>query len=320
MSDSPRVSVVIPVHDESASLPELQGRLLEVLQRLEGGFEVIFVDDGSQDDSLDLLRAFNRADPRFRFVSLSRNFGHEAASSCGLRQARGDAVVLMDADLQDPPELIEQFVERWRAGYDMVVARRSSRDGEGAFKRASATLFYRLFNRLSEVPIPRDVGDFRLIDRRLLSHFSELPERTRFVRALLPWLGFRQTVVEFDRPARAGGATKYDPLKLLLLAFQALCSFSLAPLRLCMLIGFVTVIFSMLAAAAIVIDKLFFGIHAEGYALLATGMFLLGGVQLTFLGVLGEYIGRIYTEVQQRPLYVVAESSDTSAAPPQRAA
>lgn len=307
MNSQPLLSVVVPVHNEEHCLVELRRRLTAVLESLDPHFEVVLVDDGSTDASLDLLREFHGSDPRFRYLSLSRNFGHEAASTAGLECARGQAVVLMDADLQDPPELIHELVARWRDGHEMVVARRRSRSGESRFKRASAAVFYRLFALLSDVPIPRDTGDFRLIDRRLLNHFRELPERTRFVRALLPWLGFRHAEVEFDRAPRVAGQTKYNPLKLVMLSFQAFCGFSLAPLRLCMVVGFVTVAFSLMAAMAILVDKLFFGLDVEGYALLATGMFLLGGVQLTFLGVLGEYVGRIYREVQRRPLYVVQE-------------
>lgn len=304
---SPELSVVVPVFNETANLVLLYRRVTEVLEGAGLGFELVLVDDGSSDGSLAVMRDLAGQDFRVRFASFSRNFGHEAASSCGLHLACGQAVVLMDADLQDPPELIPELVARWREGNLMVMARRRRRLGEGWFKRGTSHLFYRLMNRFSEVPMPVDVGDFRLIDRCLVEVFKAMPERNRFLRGMFAWVGFPQTVVEFDRDPRHGGKTNYSPLKLMLLFLDALTGSSIAPLRLATALGLVTVIGALFAATKVLFHKLFFGLDLPGYPLLTVGVFLMGGVQLTILGIVGEYIGKIYKQVQGRPLYVVQE-------------
>ena len=309
--NEPLLSVVVPVHNEEACLERTQAELATVLGRLAEGdllaYEILYVDDGSSDRSLELLRRFAAEERGVRYCSLSRNFGHEAATSCGLRHCRGEAAVIIDADLQDPPELIGEMVRLWREGYQVVAGRRLRRDGESAWTRFTSHLFYRVLGRFSEVQVPLDVGDFRLVDRVVIDHFNQFAERNRFVRALFPWIGFRQTVLPYRRRPPPAGASNYDTFKRLWLALDALAGFSVAPLRLATVIGLGITLMSILAGAAVLVDKLFFGLALPGYALLASGMFFLGGVQLTFLGLIGEYVGKIYREVQGRPLYIVRE-------------
>ncbi|MCH7702089.1 MAG: glycosyltransferase family 2 protein, partial [Planctomycetes bacterium] len=239
----------------------------------------------------------------------SRNFGHEAASTAGLDQARGEAVVLMDADLQDPPELIPEMVARWREGYHVVYAQRKRRAGESWFKRTTAWAFYRLLNSLTQVAVPADTGDFRLMDHRVVADFRRLREQHRFVRGMIAWLGYRQTAIQFDRPSRMGGDPKYGPLKLAALSLDAIMGFSTVPLRIATAFGLLTLVGSICAGGAVLVHKVVWGIPLPGYALLTCGIFFIGGVQMLLLGIVGEYIGRIYTQVQQRPLYVVQEQS-----------
>lgn len=306
----PLLSVVVPAFNEEASLPALVERLAAVLDGEGIRWELVVVDDGSTDSTLALLKQLAARDARVRYASFSRNFGHEAATSCGFALARGDAAVLMDADLQDPPELIPRMLERWREGCDVVAARRRARHGESAFKRASARAFYRLMSWMSEVDIPLDVGDFRLVDRQVIDAFNRFTERNRFVRGLFSWVGFRRGFIDYDRPARHGGETKYGARKLLLLSLDALFSYSLMPLRLISLFGLAVTGLSTLLILVIAAQKLLGILQIEGYALLAIGMFFLGGSILSFLGVMGEYLGKTFQEVQGRPLYLVRESSD----------
>ncbi|WP_210395668.1 glycosyltransferase family 2 protein [Motiliproteus sediminis] len=306
----PELTLIAPAYNEAPNIRPLYEAVLKVLEPAGISFELLFIDDGSRDGTDAEIALLVAADPRVRYARFSRNFGHEAASSCGFRLARGQAVVLIDADLQDPPEVILELHQRWREGYEVVHARRRQRHGETWLKRASAYLFYRGFNRMVERAIPADVGDFRLVDRRVVDHFNALPERNRFVRGMFSWLGFRQTVVEFDRQRRQRGVTKYNYSKLLWLSLDALTSFSAAPLRACMAFGLAITLFSFLIAGTIIFQRLFFDLAVPGYALATSGIFLLGGIQLIFLGVIGEYIGKIYTQVQGRPLYIVAGSSD----------
>jgi polyisoprenyl-phosphate glycosyltransferase len=304
------LSVVVPVYNEEDNLQALYQQLKAILDKEKIIFELIFVDDGSDDRSLEIIKDLSRDDARVRYASFSRNFGHEAASTCGFRMVRGKAAVLIDADLQDPPEIILKMFSKWQEGYEVVYARRSSREGESFFKKFTSRLFYRVINLFSDTKIPVDVGDFRLVDRKAVDAFNCLTERSRFVRGLFSWVGYKQTVVEYERLARRGGVTKYNWLKLLLLSMDAIFGFSLVPLRLCTLFGLATIIFSFFIACIIILQRLFLGLEIRGYALLTTGIFFLGGVQLSFLGVIGEYIGKIFREVQARPLYVVKENSD----------
>ncbi len=304
------LSIIIPVYNEEDNLLDLYREVKKTLDKAGISFELIFVNDGSKDRSLEIIKQLSMNDPRVRFASFSRNFGHEAASSCGFRMARGKAAVLMDADMQDPPEIILKMFLKWQQGFEIVYARRLSREGESFFKKFTSRVFYRFINLLSDTKIPVDVGDFRLVDRKVIDAFNHLTERSRFVRGLFSWVGYNQTVIEYERLPRKGGTTKYNWLKLLLLSMDAIFGFSLVPLRLCILFGISTIAFSFINASIIVFQRLFLDLEIPGYALLTAGTFLLGGVQLTFLGVLGEYIGKIFKEVQGRPLYIVKERSD----------
>jgi glycosyltransferase involved in cell wall biosynthesis len=308
------LSVIIPVYNEEDNLPDLYREVKKTLEKERISFELIFVNDGSEDRSLEIIKQLSMNDSRLRFASFSRNFGHEAASSCGFRMAWGKAAVLMDADMQDSPEIIPKMFSKWQQGYEVVYARRLSRDGESFFKKFTSRVFYRFINLLSDTKIPVDVGDFRLVDRKVIDAFNQLTERSRFVRGLFSWVGYKQTVIEYERLPRKGGTTKYNWLKLLLLSMDARFGFSLVPLRLCILFGISTIVFSFINASIIVFQRLFLDLEIPGYALLTAGMFFLGGVQLSFLGVLGEYIGKIFKEVQGRPLYIVKESSDNKLA------
>ncbi len=301
------LSIVIPLLNEEANLLVLHRRLSETLDRIGCDRRIIFVDDGSVDRSSEIIRDLAARDSDVVGIRLSRNFGHERASTAGLDHATGDAAVLMDADLQDPPELIEKLVEAWQGGAEIVYAVRARREGEGPFKRFSAWLFYRLLNMMSEVHVPRDTGDFRLIDAKVLNALKSCREQDRFVRALIAWTGFRTKAVTYDRPARGGGETKYNRFRLLLLSMDALIGFSILPLRIATAVGLIVTVFSLTMVAIVMFQKLFHQLPIQGYALLATGLFFLGGVQMLLLGILGEYIGRIYRQAQNRPLYLVSE-------------
>jgi dolichol-phosphate mannosyltransferase len=307
--EGPILSIVLPVFNEEGNIRAMYGRLKDVLEAQRIPFEIIFVDDGSTDGSLGLIRSMAAADGRVRFASFTRNFGHEAASSCGLEMVQGQAAVLMDCDLQDPPEMIPEMVTRWHEGFEVVFAQRTSRVGEGLVKRVTSSVFYRLMRRFSEIRLPRDVGDFRLMDRCVVDAFNRLTERNRFVRGLLFWVGFRQTGIPYDRPPRGTGRTKYNWTRLVLLSLDALFGFSLVPLRLCILTGTAVILLCLAIVLTILYQKVFLLLAIPGYALISTGIFFLGGVQLVFLGVIGEYVGKIYTEVQGRPLYIIRESS-----------
>ena len=307
---SPDISIVIPVYNEAENIPDLYREISDTLNDAIISYEIIFVDDGSRDNSLEIIKALSIQDLRVRYTTFSRNFGHEAASTSGFRMVRGKTAVLMDADMQDPAEIIPKMFLKWQEGYEVVHARRLSRDGESFSKKLTSFIFYRFMNIFCDTRIPVDVGDFRLVDRKVVDAFNRLTEHSRFVRGLFSWVGYNQTIIEYQRLPRKRGNTKYNWLRLLLLSMDALFGFSLVPLRLCMLFGIATIVFSFIVAASIVIQRLFLGLAIPGYALLTTGMFMLGGVQLTFLGVLGEYIGKIFKEVQGRPLYIVKESSD----------
>lgn len=302
-----RLSIVVPLLNEEANLRRLYERVSEVFGRLEVDGQLIFVDDGSTDGSARIISELARKDPRVTGLRFSRNFGHEAASTAGLDMADGDAIVLMDADLQDPPELIERMVPMWREGHQIVYARRSRREGETAYKRFTSWLFYRIMNMLSDVDIPADVGDFRLVDRKVLEAVKKCREHDRFMRGLIAWTGFNSTELVYDRPERAGGQTKYNTLKLLLLSLDAAVGFSVLPLRVATAIGFVVMFASLGMVGVLVGQKLLRQLDIPGYALLTAGLFFLGGVQMLLLGILGEYIGRIYRQIQARPLYVVQE-------------
>jgi glycosyltransferase involved in cell wall biosynthesis len=306
----PRYSIVIPVFNEQAVLPVLLRRLDLLMQGLDGVTETIFVDDGSSDTSSIILRAKAKDDPHYRYIALSRNFGHQIAITAGMDVASGDAVIVMDADLQDPPEVVGQMIERWKEGYEVVYGRRLSREGESAFKQWTASLFYKILGRLSTVEIPRDAGDFRLIDRKVLEAFRAMPEQDRFVRGMFAWLGFRQTEVAFHRLPRLAGETKYPLLKMLRLAANGVVGFSDAPLRLAIWGGFAVSAFAVLYAVYVVIHWLAGDSSlVAGWASTIIIVSFLSGINMIMTGIMGLYVGRIYAEVKRRPLYVVREKA-----------
>jgi polyisoprenyl-phosphate glycosyltransferase len=304
----PDYSIVIPVCNEQETLPVLYERLSLLLERLDGSAEVIFVDDGSQDDSFSLLSEMTARDPRFKVLQLSRNFGHQTAISAGLDFAAGQAVAVMDADLQDPPEVLLAMAERWRAGFDVVYAVRERRAGDNWFKRSTASVFYRLLRKLTDVEIPADVGDFRLVDRKAVDAYKMMRENNRFVRGMFSWVGFRQTGVLYRRDERFAGRTKYTMRKMVEFAVDGIVSFSNAPLRLALNFGFAVSIISFLGGIAALLLKLAGAFVIPGWASLVFVMGFLSGVQLGVLGVIGEYVARVYEEAKNRPLYIVSNS------------
>ncbi|GAC1552920.1 MAG: glycosyltransferase family 2 protein [Beijerinckiaceae bacterium] len=295
----------MPIFNEEAALPILVKRLDALLGELDAPAEAIFVDDGSSDTSAIFLEARAKSDPRFRFIKLSRNFGHQIAISAGMDAARGEAIVVMDADLQDPPEVVHEMIARWKDGFQIVYARRLSRGGESAFKRATANLFYRALARLSAVEIPRDVGDFRLIDRTVLEAFKQMPERDRFVRGMFAWLGFRQTAVDFHRPARIAGETKYPMWKMLRLALHGVVGFSDAPLRLAIWMGLTVSAVALLYGLYVIGLYLSHSRLVQGWTSTMVVVSFLCGANMLMTGIIGLYIGRIHAEVKRRPLYVI---------------
>lgn len=303
------ISIVIPVYNEQDCLPALYDRLHALQQSSADSFEFIFVDDGSTDDSRKIIRAFADRRPDVKHIFFSRNFGHEMATTAGLDHAGGDAVVIIDADLQDPPEMIPSLIEEWHKGSDVVYARRLSRHGETIWKRFSAWLFYRIIRSLTDVDIPSDTGDFRLMDRRVVEHLRQCREHSRFIRGLVAWTGFRQTAVSYARDIRHAGKGKYNAARLIMLAFDAVLGFSNVPLRLGILLGAIVCLTSVGLGLSVIVQKLWLGLPIPGYALLVTGVYFLGGVQLFMLGLVGEYVGRAYRDAQRRPLYVIAEKS-----------
>jgi polyisoprenyl-phosphate glycosyltransferase len=299
-------SIVIPVFNEEAVLPVLLRRLDRLLARLGKPAEAILVDDGSSDSSSIVLQALVKRDPRFRYIGLSRNFGHQVAITAGMDAAAGQAIIVMDADLQDPPEVVEQLIAKWEEGYDVVYARRLSRAGESRFKRATAHLFYRMLSRMASVGIPADVCDFRLIDRKVLEALRQMPERDRFVRGMIAWLGFRQTEVAFHRPERAAGETKYPLFKMARLAMNAALGFSDAPLRLAIWCGVLVSCLALLYGGYVFSRWMSNDPHlVAGWSSTIIIVALLCGMNMLMTGIVGLYVGRIHAEVKRRPLYVV---------------
>jgi polyisoprenyl-phosphate glycosyltransferase len=316
----PVYSLVLPIFNEEAVIPLLLKRLDDLIGKLDAPAEVIFVDDGSKDTGPIVLEAKARSDNRYRFVKLSRNFGHQIAITTGMERARGQAVIVMDADLQDPPEVVLDMVAKWKEGFEIVYAQRLTRDGETAFKRVTADLFYRLIAHLSEVDIPRNVGDFRLVDRKALDAFLAMPERERFVRGMFAWIGFRQAVVSFHRPARAAGETKYSLSKMFRLAATGLVSFSDAPMRVALWAGLAISGLAILYGLFVIAMWAAGAELARGWSSIVVLVAFLGGANMLMTGVLGVYVGRVYAEVKRRPLYLVEREigADAEAAEPRR--
>ena len=302
---NPFLSIIVPVFNEENSIPPFLTKLKKVLQNSSLNFEIIFINDGSQDQTLFCLIDYAKSDDRIKILSLSRNFGKEAALSAGIDHSKGDVLIPIDVDLQDPPELIPTFIDHWKQGYDIVYGVRSSRKNDTFSKRASATWFYRIFNKLSPQKIPADAGDFRLIDRRVAEVLKQLPERNRFMKGLFCSVGFRSIVIPYERPYRIKGTSKWTHWKLWNFALDGLLSFSTIPLRIWTYIGAFIAFLSFIYGSYIVVRTLLFGIDLPGYASMLTIILFLGGIQLLSVGILGEYIGRIFIEAKNRPLYIV---------------
>ncbi|HEV2420434.1 MAG TPA: glycosyltransferase family 2 protein [Candidatus Acidoferrales bacterium] len=304
------LSVVVPCLNEQEVICDTHRRLTAVLEQASLAFEVIYVDDGSADETADLLREIQIHDPRVRIVRFSRNFGHQIAITAGLEHASGDAVAIIDADLQDPPEVILEFFRKWMDGYDVVYGVRSERDGETAFKLWTAKAFYRVIGKLSDTPIPLDTGDFRLMDRRVVEALLSMPERDRFVRGMVSWLGFSQFAVPYRRAARAAGATKFSLFKMLRFAADGIVSFSISPLRVATWIGFAASGLAVMGIVLALVEQ-WFGVTGlvKGWTSTFIAVLFMGGVQLICLGIIGEYVGRVYGESKRRPLYVVREKA-----------
>ena len=304
---NPTISIIAPVYNELGNLDELYRRICEVMDSAGESWEMVLVDDGSSDGSSDIIRRLGEQDERIRPVIFARNFGHQIAVTAGLDYSRGDAAVIIDADLQDPPEVILEMMASWRAGNQVVYAVRSEREGETWFKKMTASLFYRIIFRITDVNIPLDTGDFRLMDRQVMDVMGQMRERHRFLRGMSAWVGFRQAGVTYKRVARYSGETKYPFSKMLRLAITAITGFSYFPLQVATYLGFICAGLSILAIPAVAVARLVGEQAFLGQATTLISVLFLGGVQLISLGILGEYIGRVYDEVKGRPLYIVSE-------------
>ena len=303
-----KYSIVIPLYDEEEILPLLVERLQQIMAGLDGPAEVVMVDDGSGDRTFELAQAASAKDPRFKVIQFSRNFGHQLAITAGMDATSGDAVIIMDADLQDPPDVIPQMVEKWREGYEVVYGRRQRREGEGPFKTVTASVFYGLLHRIADIDTPVDVGDFRLVDRKALNAFLRMRESNRYVRGMFSWVGFRQVAVPYVREQRHAGSTHYTMRRMAMLASNGIVGFSTAPLRLALGTGVFLAFAAVLYGVVAISLKLAGSSLVPGYASLLGAITFLSGIQLIVIGVVGLYVGRIYDEVRARPLYVVRET------------
>lgn len=308
MAASPKYSIIVPVFNEDETLPELYRRMSAVMAGLDGPVELLLVNDGSQDNSLGLMRDLAARDPRLKVLSFSRNFGHQVAITAGTDYALGEAVIVIDADLQDPPEVIPKLIGEWQAGAELVYAQRAARQGETLFKRFSATFFYRLIASVTDLNIPVDTGDFRLMDRRVVEALKRVREHHRFMRGLSVWVGFKQKGVAYVRNERFAGSTKYPLRKMVRFATDGITSFSYVPLQLATTTGFVFAGLALITIPIVAGLRLAGNDFFFGQATTLISVLLLGGVQLIFLGIIGEYLGRIYDEVKQRPLYILSET------------
>mgnify|MGYP003966410761 CR=1 FL=1 len=300
------LSIVIPCFNEEEVIGETIDRLLYFCNKIENiNIELIFVDDGSKDNTLVLLKKISETDNRVKIISLARNFGHQVAVTAGIDSTNGDAVVLIDADLQDPPEVIGDMIHKWREGYDVVYGTRTDRAGESAFKRATAKSFYRLLNKLSDVPIPLDTGDFRLMSRKVVDVLKNMPEKDRFIRGMVSWVGFKQTGVLYKREKRFAGESKYPFRKMLRFAIDGILSFSSKPLKISVWIGLLCAFLALTGIISVIYLRVFTNTWVEGWTALMIAILFMGGIQLVSIGILGEYIRRIYNESKRRPLYTV---------------
>lgn len=303
-------SIIAPIFNEEGNIPELCQRVVQTMDSTGESWELIMVDDGSQDNSANLIRDLSQNDPRIRKVLFARNFGHQLAVTAGLDYSRGEAVVIIDSDLQDPPEVILDLIAKWKEGYEVVYAIRSEREGESWFKLATASIFYRIIYRITEVNIPLDTGDFRLLDRKVVTIMNSMRERHRFLRGMSVWVGFKQVGVYYKRSARYSGETKYPLKKMIKFASDAITAYSYFPLQLATYVGFICAGISILAIPVVIVLRLAGSQAFFGQATTLIAVLFLGGVQLISLGILGEYIGRIYDEAKGRPLYIVKEGPE----------
>jgi len=309
MSENPRYSIIAPCFNEEGVLHELHRRIQEVMDQTGESWELVLINDGSRDRTAEIMRELHAADSRIKVLDFARNFGHQIAVTAGMDYAQGDAVVIIDSDLQDPPELILEMIDRWKEGYEVVYAVRTQRKGETWFKEFTAKLFYRIIYRITDVDIPLDTGDFRLMDRKVVDAMKRMRERNRFIRGMTSWVGFRQTGVNYVREERYAGETHYPFRKMFKFALDAITSFSYAPLQMATYLGFIIAGLSAIAALLVVFARLFMGASPfYGQATTLVTVLFLGGVQLITLGIIGEYLGRIYDEVKGRPLYLVREA------------
>ena len=300
-----RISVVVPIYNEEESLRECNNRLLNVLDNIQSDYEIIYVNDGSKDTSLTILKELAKNNEKIKVLSFSRNFGHQVAVSAGIEHSKGDCVVLIDGDLQDPPELISDMISKWNEGFDVVYGKRSKRNCETWFKKISAKMFYRTINQVSDIDIPKDTGDFRLMDRRVVDAFLKMPEKNRFIRGMVSWVGFNQVAIEYERDKRYAGITKYPIKKMINFAKDGIVSFSKKPLKFITQAGlcFISLSIIMLMTMSIVI-----GFKGYEWLLIINSIMFFSGIQMFSLGIIGEYIGRIYDEAKDRPLYIVKDS------------
>jgi glycosyltransferase involved in cell wall biosynthesis len=308
MNDECQLSIVVPIYNEADAIPHFFAKVTEVLQGITEAYEIVCVDDRSTDKTPELLRQLQGLDGRIKVITLTRNFGKEVALTAGLDHATGNAVIPIDADLQDPPELIPRLIEKWKEGYDVVLAIRSNRGNDSFSKRVTANVFYEIVSRLSKTRIPKNAGDFRLMDRKVVEAVKLMPERSRFMKGLFAWVGFRQTTVTYTRAPRIAGETKWPGWKLWNFALDGLFSFTTVPLRIWTYIGLTVASFALIYMMVIVIRVLIFGIDVPGYASLIVTLTFFSGLNMIGLGVLGEYMGRVFMEVKRRPLYLVDET------------
>ena len=302
---NPEISIVCPAYNEEEGIGLFLEKLIPVMEGLGRTYEIVFVNDGSRDHTLEVLRQEKKKYAHIRIINLSRNFGKEAALTAGLEYARGDAVVAIDTDLQHPPEVITEFVQKWEEGYDVVVGKRLSRTGEHPLKKLAARLFYTLHNKISDIEIPADIGDFRLMSRKVVDALKLLPENQRFMKGVFAWVGFKTAVVEYYQEERASGTSSFNGWKLWNFALDGITSFSTVPLRVWLYLGFVIATISFVFGLWIAVKTIIFGVETPGYASTMVMILFLGGIQLMGIGILGEYIGRLYKEAKRRPVYIV---------------
>lgn len=307
-TETPEISLVAPMYNESEGIPAFFETVIPILNGLTDAWEIICVNDGSRDDTLTQLQQHHVNEPRIKVIDFSRNFGKEAGTTAGIDFSRGKAVIPIDADLQDPPELIVEMVEKWRQGYQVVLATRKARQEDTWFKRSSALMFYRLISAMSEIDIPKNTGDFRLMDRQVVDAIKLLPEKTRFMKGIFAWLGFRTTTIYFDRPQRFAGETSWNYWKLWRFALDGIFAFTTLPLQVWTYLGALISLMSFVYAFVLIAQTLIQGVDVPGYASIMVSILFLGGIQLISLGIIGEYIGRIYKEVKGRPIYIVQDT------------